>query len=291
MHRILVTGATGNVASRVVGQLQERGALVRAFVRDPGKATKVLGDALGDTVEIAVGDFSDVPSVRRALDGVDAVFLACANHPRQVEHEIGAIDQARDAGVRRIVKLSAFGAEIGSPVAFWDWHGRIEEHLQESEVPSVVLRPSFAMTNVLGSAEQIRHTGSLFLPADGASVAMIHPGDVAAAAATALADEGHDGHTYVLTGPEAITFAHVAHELSAVVGRQVRFVAVPDAAAQQALVASGMPEFVADQIVTVFGMLRHGVQERTTDAVRAIAGRTPQMFAAFARQHAQAFGP
>lgn len=65
-------------------------------------------------------------SVRRALDGVEGVFLACANVPRQVEHETAVIGAAAGAGVRRIVKLSALGAEVGSPVAFWDWHGRIE---------------------------------------------------------------------------------------------------------------------------------------------------------------------
>src|SRR5215211_9093249 len=103
----------------------------------------------GDGVETVTGDFADAASVRRAVSGVDRVFLACANVPRQVEFENGVIDAARQAGVRRIVKLSALGAEIGSPVAFWDWHGRIEEHLLTSGIPAVVLRPTFSMTNLL----------------------------------------------------------------------------------------------------------------------------------------------
>jgi uncharacterized protein YbjT (DUF2867 family) len=105
--------------------------------------------------------------VRRALEGVEGVFLACANDPLQVEHETGVIDAAAGAGVRRIVKLSALGAEVGSPVAFWDWHGRIEEHLRATGIPAVVLRPTFFMTNLLGSAEGIRHEDVLFAPAEG----------------------------------------------------------------------------------------------------------------------------
>lgn len=285
MTKVLVTGATGSVGSQVIRELRGRGENVRAFVRDPGKAAGMFGDG----VELVSGDFSDAASVRRAVEGVEGVFLACSNDPRQVEYEAGVIDAAREAGVRRIVKLSALGAEVGSSVAFWDWHGRIEEHLRASGLPAVVLRPAFNMTNLLGSAEGVRQAGSLFAPADGARVAMIDPQDVAAVAAVALTGDGHDGKTYVLTGPEAITFESVAEELSAATGRHVRFVAVPDEAARRALVGSGIPEFVAGQIVAVFGFLRRGFQDRTTGAVRALTGREPRTFARFARDHAGLF--
>ena len=133
MTKILVTGATGNVRSRVVNVLREPGMQVRAFVRDPGKAAAMLGD----DVDLAVGHFGDPASIRAALDGVSGVFLACGNQPRQVEYETRVIDLAQEAGVRRIVNLSALGAEVGSPVAFWDWHAAIErqgsEVLQEPE--------------------------------------------------------------------------------------------------------------------------------------------------------------
>ena len=286
MKKMLVTGATGNVGARVVRELQGRGVSVRAFVRDPDKAVTMLGDG----VELVSGDFSNPESVRRALEGVEGVFLACANHPRQVEYETGVIDAARQAGVTRIVKLSALGAEIGSSVAFWDWHGRIEEHLRASGVPAVVLRPTFNMTNLLGSAEGVRHAGSLFAPANGARVAMIDPRDIAAVAAVALAVDTHDGKACTLTGPEAITFERVAEELSTVAGRRVEFVDVPDEAARQGMIEQGMPEFVAGEIAKVFGFLRRGDQDRTTDTVRTLTGREPRSVARFARDHAGLFG-
>ena len=285
MTKVLVTGATGSVGSGVVRELRERGVSVRALVRNPNEAAATLGRE----IELAVGDFSDPGSIRRALDGVEHVFLACGNVPNQVEYETDAIDAARAAGVRRIVKLSAFGAEVGSPLAFWDWHGRIEEHLRAPGVPAVVLRPSFYMANLLGAAEGVRHEGALFAPAEGARISMIDPRDVAAVAAVALTTDGHEGQTYVLTGPDAIAYGRIAEELSAVTGRRIRFVAVPDEAARQALVGAGMPGFVAEQIVTLFGVLRQGAQERTTGAVRALTGRGPRAFAEFARDHVGLF--
>ena len=90
---------------------------------------------------------------------MDDVFLSGADDPRRVEWETAAIDAAAAAGVRRIVKLSSLVAEPGSPVAFWDWHGRIEEHLLESRVAAVVLRSSFFMSNLLAAAAQVAARG------------------------------------------------------------------------------------------------------------------------------------
>ena len=285
MTKVLVTGATGNVGSRVVRELQERGVPVRAFVRDPGKASAMLGAG----VELAPGDFGDPESIRAALDGVEGVFLACANQPRQVEYETGVIDAAQAAGVQRIVKLSALGAEIGSPVAFWDWHARIEEHLRASGVPYVVLRPTFNAANLLASAEAIGHPGTRIAPAADARVPLIHPGGVGAVASVTLVGDGHERETYTLTGPEAITFDQVAGHLSEAAGREIEFLNVPDEAARQGMIEQGLPEFVAKQIVAVFGVLRQGAQERTTDTVRALTAREPRGFAEFARDHARWF--
>lgn len=285
MKKLLVIGATGNVGSWVLRELGERGAPVRAFVRDQARAAAMLGD----DVELAIGDFGDPESVRRAMEGVNGLFLACSNQPQQVEYETRVIDAAKEMGVRRIVKLSALGAEVGSPVAFWDWHARIEHHLLASGIPSVVLRPAFSMANLLASAEAVRYTGKLFVPAGDAEISMIHPRDVGAAASAALTSGAHEGETCTLTGPEAITFERVAEHLSQAVGREVEFHDVPDGAAIQSMTGQGIPEFVAGQIVAVFGILRQGAQARTTDTVRILTGQEPRGFAQFARESANCF--
>jgi uncharacterized protein YbjT (DUF2867 family) len=285
---ILVTGATGNAGSQVVRALLERGGQeVRAFVRDPGKAHSLFGDA----VEVALGDFADAQSVRAALEGVEQVLLSGADHPRRVEWETGAIDAAAASGVRRIVKLSSIAAEPGAPVAFWDWHGRVEQHLRRSGVSAVVLRSSVYMSNVVAGAEQVAREGRLYAPAGEARIAMIDPRDVGAAAAAVLTTAGHDGRTYVLTGPEAITYARVAAELSAATAREVEFIDAPDEDAKQEMIQGGLPDVIAEQVVKVFAMLRQGVAEQVSAAVETLTGTPPRDFATFARDHARLFAP
>lgn len=284
---ILVTGATGNAGSQVVRALLERGQEVRAFVRDPGTARSIFGDG----VELALGDFADPQSVRAALEGVEEVVLSCADHPRRVEWETGAIDAAAATGVRRIVKLSTVSAEPGAPVAFWDWHGQVERHLRRSEVSAVVLQSSPYMSNVVAAAAQVAREGRLYAPAGAARIAMIDPRDVGAAAAAVLTTAGHDGRTYVLTGPEAITYAQVAAELSAATSSEVEFIDVPDEGAKQEMIQGGLPDVIAGEVVKVFAMLRQGVAEQVTATVESLTGRPPRDFASFARDHAHLFAP
>ena len=285
MTTVLVAGATGTVGSTLIPLLRARGVDVRALVRDPDRAQRI--SAAG--AEIVKGDFSDPVSVRAALDGVDAVFLACGNVAEQVDYECAVIDEAEKSGARRIVKLSARRAAEGSPVAYWHWHPMIERHLRASSTPATVLQPGFLMTNLLGAAEGVRHQGMLFAPATGAEIAMIHPSDVAAGAAGALTESGHDGRTYVLTGPEALTYQRVAEDLSAQIGRRIGFVDIPPAAATAALIGAGLPAFAAEQVVRVFDALRQGAQSTTTGSVRTLTGRDAHPFADFAPDYAGAF--
>ena len=149
MGTVLVTGATGNVGSSVVPELLQEGEGVRAFVRDPAAARQ----RLGDQVELTVGDLSDPDSIRRAMEGVDRVFLSSGDGPQKVEHETAVIDVAAEAGVRRVVKVSTVRAAAGSPLPGFDWNGRIEDHLRGSGMPFTILQSTFYMTNLLAAAE------------------------------------------------------------------------------------------------------------------------------------------
>ena len=283
---VLVTGATGTIGSEVVRGLRGRGVPVRALVRDAERAR----NRFGAEVELAQGDFATPEDLDRAVRGVDQVFLSSPNHPDQARWEITAVNAAVAAGVDRIVKLSACGAEVGSALAFWDAHGRIEAHLDAAPVTSVVLRPTFFMSGILAAADSVRGAGAMFLPAAGAKVAMVDPSDVADVAVAVLADGSrHDGRCYELTGPEAVTFDDVAGALSDVIGRTIGFVAVPDEGARQQLVENGLPEWFAANLVTLFGKLRDGAAAHVTDDVHAVAGRPPGSVIDYLRRHTAVF--
>jgi uncharacterized protein YbjT (DUF2867 family) len=279
---VLVTGATGNVGSAVVAELRRRGVAVRAFVRHPV-------DAFGGDVDLAIGDFEDPASIRAALAGVDRVFLSSADGPRKVEHEVAVIDAS--AHVELVVKASTTGARAGAPLPPFDWNGRGEEHLRRSGIPAVVLRSGFYMTNLLAVAEPVRAQRVLPAPAGDGRIAMIDPRDVGAVAAAVLAGSGHDGRTYELTGPDAVSYGDIAAELSHATGTHVEYVDVPPHAARERLVASGMPDWLIVHLDGVFAKIRAGELAATTDSVALLTGRAPRTIADFVTDHRDAFAP
>jgi uncharacterized protein YbjT (DUF2867 family)/flavin-dependent dehydrogenase len=282
---VLVTGATGNVGSHAVRELLRRGASVRAFVRDESRARALWGS----DVQLAVGDFADAASVRRAMEGIDRLLLSSADGPDKVVHETTVIDAAAGSGIELIVKVSTNMAQVGSPLPAFDWNGRIEQHLTQSRIPYVRLHSAFYMSNLLATADQVRQTGKLVAPAAQGRLAMIDPADIGAVAAEILTTEGHAGATYVLTGPEAITYEDVAAELSAITGRRIEFIDVPESVAEEHLTASGVPAWLVSHVTGAFRLIRSDAMATTTTTVHDLLGREPRSFSEFVRDHSGAF--
>jgi uncharacterized protein YbjT (DUF2867 family) len=173
---------------------------------------------------------------------------------------------------------------------FERWHAAIEAHLERCGVPSVLVRPGAFMTNLLGFAGAIAHTGRLYAPAADARIAYVDPRDVGAVAAAAVTQDALAGTVLAPTGPAAISYDDIARDLAAVTGRPVDYVDVDDETARRAMLDAGLPAPVADAIVTAYGMYRTGAMAAVSGDVRAVTGREPRSFAAWAREHAAAFG-
>src|SRR6516225_8987630 len=104
----LITGPTGDVGSRVVERLLQRGDRSRIFVREGTKARS----RFGDRVDVFAGDLSDPPSLTAALEGVDTLFLVNSG-PEIPARDKGAAKAAKAAGVGHLVKLSSMDVEQG----------------------------------------------------------------------------------------------------------------------------------------------------------------------------------
>lgn len=296
MKTILVFGATGNVGAHVVSKLSAHsaqgahGPTVRAFVRDQAAAAARLGDS---GIEIVTGDLDDPTTIRRALAGVDRVFLTAADGPDKVAHENAVIDAAAAAGAELVVKLSALHADPASPLPAFRWHGEIEQHLDKSAVGAVVLQPSFYMSNLLMVAAGVAHSNSLFAPTGGGAVGMIDIRDVAAVAAAVLVDDRRADHTATrtlqLTGPTAVTFHDVAAALSQVVGRTIEYVDLTADEARPRFEGAGLPTWMQQHLAGVFDLIRAGAFATTTDTVRQVTGGPATTISDFFRDHAHAF--
>lgn len=282
---ILISGATGRTGRHVVGALLARGIPARAIVRDPGKAAELERQGL----EVVIGDLGDHALLTRAMRGIDRALLAMANAPGQMDIEKGFIDAAAAAGVERLVKLSAIGAEAHSPAVLKRYHGAAEEHLRRSGLAYTALQPNFYMDNLLGLAPGIARDSVLVLPMGPGRVGAIDARDVAEALVAELTRPGQDNRTFVITGPELLSFADIAAVLSAALGREIRYFDQPPDEFRRLMLGFGVPAWNVDAMLELFALIREDRNACVTDSFAAITGRPPRSLREFVRDHRERF--
>ncbi|WP_037369552.1 NmrA family NAD(P)-binding protein [Amycolatopsis orientalis] len=258
---ILVTGATGKIGSAAVRLLGK----VRTLVRTPASGADEV-----------VGDFSRPDTLDAALRGIDTLLLIGP----AVAAQTAVLDRAAAHGVRHVVRITNHKAHADSPVARRREHARIDAHLKASGMAYTLLAPNFFMQNLLALAPEIAATGGFSGSAGDGRIGMIDAHDVAAAAAViAAAPQPHGGRTYLLTGPELVTFADVAREWASATGRPVGYRRISVEEHRAAMESNGVPE--AGSNAQVFGLLAEGDGAWLSDDFGAITGREPRGLRAF----------
>jgi uncharacterized protein YbjT (DUF2867 family) len=280
---ILVTGATGTVGSEVVEQLLAAGHPVRVLTRHPEKAARYASH-----VEIAQGDLANPESLTAAFAGVDKVFLL-ATGPDLAKLEGHAVEAAKNAGVKHIVKLSAAGAELDPGIALGRWHRESEKHLEKSGLHWTILRPGSFASNALGWAGTIKDKGMVFHVTGNGKVTPIDPRDIAAVAVAALTTPGHEGKIYELTGPDSLTTAEMVEKISKAIGKPIKAIDTPEAAARSGMLAQGMPHVLVEAILEMMALVRGGFRDRPTPVVEEVLGRPARTFDAWLQEHLTAF--
>jgi len=277
---IVVTGATGTIGRRVVEGLVARRAPVTALVHSAGKAPDL--ETLG--ARTAVGAFEDPASLERAFAGADAIVLITPPGPHAFEQTITAIDAAKRAGARKIVRISALKADPEGPTDNTRQHGRTEAALRASGLTYVILRPHLFLQNLFGSLPQILGEGKLYWGVGAGKMGMIDTRDVSDAAVVAATSDAFDGQTLELTGPASIDYHQVAAAIGRGLGRDVTYVPIPPEAAGEALRKYGAPEWAVNVIRDYCTAYSKGWGDFTTGEVARITGHAPRSVDDFVRE-------
>lgn len=271
---IVVTGATGNAGRPLVEALAAAGESVTAVSRTPAP--------LPQGVRHHAADLADPAALRPALEGARALFLLCAGgNPH------GLLDAAKTAGVRHVVLLSSQAAGTRPELASHDHTRAFEDAVRGSGLDWTILRPGGFASNTLAWAPSIRAHRTAAAPFADVALPFIDPADIAEVAAAVLLHAGHQGRTYVLTGPEPISPRRRAAQIAQALGEEVRFVEQSRQEAKEQMLAF-MPEVVAEGTLTILGEPTPE-EVRVSPDVERVLGRPPRPFAAWAERMAGAF--
>lgn len=281
---ILITGASGTVGRAVLAEVARSGEKHRAMYRSKEDAAKAPTGT-----EAIIADFSDKASLVPALRGVESVYLVCSPIPALVQLEGNAIEASEAAGVRRIVLNSALGAGDYAK-SFPSWHRKVEEKLKGTKLRCCILRPNSFLQNVLTYyAPSIRTQGAFYGAIGDARTSYVDVRDIAAVAAKALRGGDHDGKTYELNGPEALTCAEVAEKISRHARIAARYVDIPAEAQRKAMMDQGMPEWQVTALLELQEYYTGGKGGTLDGVLEGLLGRPPITMDQFLEEFAGEF--
>ena len=283
---ILVTGGTGLIGSEVLRLLSQSGVAACALTRNPQKAKTMSG------ITWVAGDLAKPDTLPAAFRGAKTLFLNSAISEDLVALQNNGVAAARAAGVKHIVKLSAFGASDHSKAPICLMHYQVEKEMRESGLDWTILRPHHFMQNLLLQAQYIINDGLVYSASGDGKIPYIDARDIAAVATVTLTQPGHTSKWYVVTGSEALSYRQATEIIGRTIGRQLRFVDETPEESRARRKREGYPPAILESALAISAYQRAGGKTVTiTTVVKDLTGKPPRTFQEFAREHAAAFQP
>lgn len=281
---ILVIGGTGKIGGELVKQIAQAKIKARVLVRSASTAEAI--QKLG--LETAVGDVSKIETIQAALTGVESLFLLTAPSLHMADIEIAIMDEAKKAGVKKIVLQSAMGVDLQSPQTVVHEHAESQEYLKKLGVPFTILQPTSFFQNFL-LMKSIGKQGAIYGNYKDGKIGFVDARDIASVALAALTEAGHEGKTYVITGNEALSYGEVAAKVSQATGKTVKYVDVPTDSAVKGMVDAGMPEWLSEDLGKYGERLAAGDMREITDVVQKVTHQKPITLDRFLTDNVEAF--
>lgn len=278
--KLAITGASGQLARRVAELVIERrgGAAGLILVT---RTPEALADLAARGADVRRGDFDEPQGLRQALAGAERLLLVSAvDLARRAQQHRSAIEAAAAAGVRHVIYTSCLSPEPPNPAAVAPSHHATELALREQGLAWTILRNSLYAEYQASEAARAAATGALVHNRGDGRIAYVSREDCAAAAAAVLADAGHEGRIYDITGPEAASCAQLAALYAELSGRAVENVPLDDEAFIARLLGKEADtehlRYGAELVASFGRAIREGFFAAESDAVERLTGRPPR---------------
>jgi NAD(P)H dehydrogenase (quinone) len=275
-----ITGSSGQLGHRVASRLAAIGYQQRLLVRNPARAPQLPG------AEIAQASYEDGSSMRAALVGVQTLLLVSGYERGRLAQHYSAIEAAVAAGVERLVYTSFLSAAPQATFTHAREHFLTEQRIRASGLRYTFLRPSFYLDKAPG---WFSREGLIRGPAGNGTIAWVCRDDLADVAVAVLTGRGHDGASYDITGPQALTLSQAAEQFSDVTGLAASYQPETLEEARASRARFNPTKWELEAWVSTYLAIANGEMSVVSHTVQALTGHAPLSFADYLRQHPESY--
>ncbi|RYP57941.1 hypothetical protein DL769_009188 [Monosporascus sp. CRB-8-3] len=291
---VFLTGGTGKVASRIAPLLQAAGipAIIasRSGHAPPGSGCTGVRFDWDDrsTWEPALA------AATQKHGGLSAVFLVMPGMPDPGPAAAAFADLARArAGAKRFVLLSASSVEEGGP-AMGQVHALLRERGERGEIGWAAVRPTWMQENFTTQEphlKSIREENKIYSATGAGKLPWVSADDVAAVAFAVLTAPEPPNRDFLVLGPELLSYGDLATTLTEVLGREISHGDISEAELARRHQGFGLPAQYAAILAAMDTAIKNGSEDRLSDVVLRVTGRTPRRFRDFVEENKDVWKP
>ena len=275
---ILVTGATGHLGNAAIQSLLKRGIPtneITALVRDENKAIILKNQG----IKIRIGNYNHYDSLKDAFEGVDKLLLISSNEVMAdtlVQHK-NAINAAKENGVGHIVYtgMELKNYETTAIPYVSGVHKATVDYLKETAIAYTVLDNTLYADSIEKYSGETFLENGIFFPAADGKLPWLPRTEMGEAAAAVLTSPGHEYKTYAITADTAYSFAEIAEMLSAITGKEVKYLKPDINTYIERLVKAGVPKEVASFFGGFGTAITNGEFDTHRSDLENLLGRKP----------------
>lgn len=275
--RVLITSATGKIATFIIPQLLERKIPVRAFVHDASKAEFIR--KMG--AEIVEGSFNEEEKLNEAARDVNIVLSITPAGPDAVSNAANITKAAKNNKADQIIRISAIKAAPDAPTENGRLHYKTDTDVINSGIPYTILRPNFYMQNLIATVPSIKGQGTLFQGMGDGKISMIDVRDIADCCVSIIVNGGHENKIYNPNGPESINFYDIADYISKRLHIPVTYVPISPEQVGEGLKAFGANEWAVKVMTDYARAYSQGWGDISNNDVELITGHKARSFHQF----------
>jgi uncharacterized protein YbjT (DUF2867 family) len=282
MRKVLITGGTGKISSFLLHKLATgNGISIRVFSRNEGLASQ-LPKA---NVEFLTGCFENSAQVLAAVKDIDTIVLITPANPNAASQAAAVVNAAKEARVRKIIRVSVFKAAVDGPTYIAKLHGQTDNLIQASGMEYTILRPGFFMQNLLFlGCPSIRAENKIYFGTGEGKFGMIDLRDIADCIEQIIVSNSYDKEVLTLTGPESISFYDIADRLSKILQRPIDYIPITPAEVEKSIQAKGLGSWYAAVMRQLCAQYAKNWGLVTTNNVELITSRPARSFDTFAQE-------